>query len=209
MFRKKHFIIWSMLAMLMYCSIAYAEDVTEKDEGTIGERTVLHSIEYYYPVEADRNIKTVNINTFIPFAEIKSINTVFHYGLTGTYATGDITQLEGSLANGTLREVNYDTKAFGIGPGILADVGVFNMGDLSLHLSGSGSIIFYDRDFPAGGDQYNFMWRGGPGLAYAIEQDQTIGIVYNWMHVSNGQGMGDQNPSYNAEGVTLLFAISY
>jgi hypothetical protein len=113
------------------------------------------------------------------------------------------------LNEGTLKEVNYDNEAIGIGPGILADLRFWRYNKLSFHLDGSGSIIFYNRDFPAGGDHYNFMWRGGPVIRYVIWDDQDIGLGYHWMHVSNGQGLGPDNPSYDAQALSLQYTVTF
>ncbi|MCU7937059.1 MAG: acyloxyacyl hydrolase [Candidatus Thiodiazotropha sp. (ex Dulcina madagascariensis)] len=53
------------------------------------------------------------------------------------------------------------------------------------------------------------MWRGGPVVRYAIRNDLEIALGYRWMHLSNGQGAGSQNPSYDAQGVNLQYSILF
>lgn len=197
---------WAWIVILLPLSIAYAEVKEDYHSAT----TPLHlGIEYYEPIEDDRNISTWNLNMYYPIGLIEDIDLSFDAVLTATYATGDITQLEGELSKGTLRDVNYKNSAIGIGPGILADLRLLEMGQLSFHLDAGISAILYNKNFPAGGDCYNFMERGGFLLKYDFENNQAVGIGYYRMHVSNGQGTGPQNPSYNAEGIRLTYTFRF
>ncbi|MFQ5597949.1 MAG: hypothetical protein ACE5GK_07850 [Nitrospiria bacterium] len=47
------------------------------------------------------------------------------------------------------------------------------------------------------------MWRGGPVVAYHMGLSKSIIMAYQWAHLSNGQGLGSQNTSYDAEGFAL------
>jgi hypothetical protein len=117
--------------------------------------------------------------------------------------------LVGELDEGTLREVNYKNSAFGIGPGLMIgwEVPLFN--NFVIHIEGIGNITIYSENFPAGGTQYNFMWLGGPLLQYIISKSNTIGLGYNWAHISNGKGMVPENPSYGAEGICVRFTVLF
>lgn len=170
---------------------------------------VLLDIEYHSPKDDDRNIRTTNLNAYFLIKEVRAVNLAIYGGFTATYVKGDITQLEGALEAGTLREVNYEEEAFGMGPGILASLCLWQYGKLSIHFDGSGCLILYNEEFPTGGEPYNFMWRWGPVLRYKIKNDQTIGLGYQWMHVSNGKGIGPQNPSYDAQGPRLQFSFAF
>lgn len=169
----------------------------------------IYSVEYLYPTEEDRNIRTVNVNAYYLFGGFEKINLSLYAGLTGTYADGDITQLEGSLDKGTLREVNYENSAVGVGPGLLVDIRLFRANRFAFHLNGSGSFILYNKNFPEGGDYYNFMWRAGPVLRYSLGGQRVVGLGYQWMHVSNGQGVEAKNPSYDAQGVTFFYTGAF
>lgn len=182
----------------------HARDV---DEG--GNLKSIFSAEYFHPLSDDRDIRTINLNAYARIGEASSDMLSVYAGLTATYAFGDITQLEGDIEQGTLREVNYDTRAGGFGPGLLVDLSVWRSRRLSAHVSGSGSLIVYTRDFPVGGDRYNFMWRGGPAIRYRIGSGRHVGLGFQWMHVSNGQGVGSQNPSYEAQGLMLQYTTGF
>jgi len=167
---------------------------------------LFYGTEYLFPVSDDRNIETYNIDVFYPVFEFRQINLSVFAGGILTYATGDITQLEGELEERTLREVNYKNSAFGIGPGILIELKLSISKEFSVHFEGAGNIILYTEKFPAGGDQYNFMWRSGPLLQYEFTNSVTANLGYHRSHVSNGQGLVSENPSYNAEGVFVRFS---
>lgn len=70
-------------------------------------------------------------------------------------------------------------------------------------------MIVYDQDFPAGGDRYNFMWRLGPSLSYRVADSYVVGVSYRWMHVSNGRGVTPEDPSYEAEGLSLQVSYAF
>jgi hypothetical protein len=167
------------------------------------------SVEYLAPLEASRDIDTLNVNTLYQIKTFKRIGLSLFAGGTATFAKGDITQQEGELSEGTLHEATYDTDAVGIGPVVLADLRLWRLNGLSALVEASAGIIVYNRDFPAGGDRYNFMWRVGPVLQYAIGSGFLVGIGWLWMHVSNGQGTGPQNPSYDASGLSFQFSFPF
>jgi hypothetical protein len=172
----------------------YAQDID-----AAGNLKSLFSTDYFHPSSDDRDIRTINLNAYARIGEVSDDMLSIYAGLTATYAFGDITQLEGDIEQGTLRQANFDTRAGGLGPSLLIDLRLWRSRHLSAHLSGSGSFIVYTRDFPAGGEKYNFMWRGGPAIRYRIGNSRHVGLGYQWMHVSNGQGVGSQNPSYEAQ----------
>ena len=119
--------------------------------------------------------------------------------------TGSITQFEGDINAGTLKEVKFNNSAFGIGPGILLSFELIKFKKLSFHLNGSGNFILYNEKFPAGGEYHNFMWRGGPMIEYKMGNSRSIGLSFQLSHVSNGQGLSSENPSYNGHGFALRF----
>jgi lipid A 3-O-deacylase len=201
-------LVWAVMFFLPPIAIAAAADKSTGKNSVDADRYRI-GIEYLYPTEESRDIQTINLNVYRRIGEFRPAKLAFYAGITATYASGDITQLEGELDQGTLREVNYKNEAAGIGPGLLADLCFLNLGSFSFHFAGSGSFLLYDKQFPAGGDRYNFMWRGGAFLHYAIGNNQELGLGYLWMHVSNGQGMGPHNPSYDAQGMNLTFSFTF
>jgi len=207
-YAKNYFWVWAMLFVLLpFSRAAAADNMVSKVNKEPTEYRI--NLEYLYPSGGDRNINTVNLDIYRSIIQLKKINLSIHGGLSVTWAEGEITQLEGDINQGTLHEVNYDNRAAGIGPSLLADLRLIGRGGLTCHLEGSGGVLLYSKKFPAGGDQYNFMWRGGPVVKYDMGNNRTIGIGYQWMHVSNGQGLGDQNPTYNAEGVRLIYSFVF
>lgn len=206
---KRDIILLCVVALILHPFFVLAAESEEVNDANRCEVPARIAIEYLYPTEDSRDITTVNLNAYFRIKTIETINLSILAGLTSTYATGDIIQLEGDLNEGTLRESKFENEAVGIGPGILLDLRLWHGSKFSLHLNGSGSIIFYNQDFPAGGDRYNFMWRSGPVLRYNIGNRRGIGLGYLWMHVSNGQGIGPNNPSYDAQGLNLQYSVVF
>ena len=202
--RVYHFLTWSILGLLFLICDLKAQG---KNAEVASSARAFYGFAYFVPTDTEsRNIKTINATAYRVLREFKKLNFSFYWSVTGTFATGNIEQSEGEIANGTYREVTSENTALGIGPGLLANLRVFRIGQFSFHLDASGSFILYSRDFPAGGDPYNFMWRAGPTLKCAFGDNMFIGISYQRMHVSNGQGLGPQNPSYDGQGVRLQVA---
>ena len=199
--RTYHLLTWSILGLLfLICDL----NAQGKNAKVATSARAFYGFAYFFPTDNEsRDIKTINATAYRLLREFKKLNSSLYWSATGTFATGNITQLEGEIEDGTFREVTFENTALGIGPGLLANLRVFQIGQFSFHLDGSGSFILYSRDFPAGGEKYNFMWRAGPTLKCTLGDDKFIGISYQWMHVSNGQGLGPQNPSYDAHGIRL------
>lgn len=192
--------------LLLSCVLVFAsvKPATASEEGTDKRKRTI-SIEYLSPTEDDRNIKSINIDFNTLILKIDKLNLSLYAGISGTYATGDITQLEGDINQGTLREVNYKNSAFGVGPGILLSFRLIEVSKLSFNLIGSGHFILYNKRFPAGGDYYNFMWRGGPMVEYELGNNSSIGVSYQDSHMSNGQCLCPRNPSYEGRGFALRY----
>jgi len=192
------------IAFLMFVScISRASDVTTTSFAT-PDKT--YSIEYLSPTEDDRDIETINVDYNSLITTFDKLNLSTYWSVTATYATGSITQLEGDINAGTLKEVQFDNSAFGIGPGLLLNFRLIEFSGMSLHLNGSGNLIIYSERFPAGGEYYNFMWRGGPVVRYNLGKSKSIGFSYQVSHVSNGQGLSSKNPSYDARGFALRYS---
>lgn len=202
-------LLFATLMLLIHPVIAHSAGVSEKDTGSFDLSPDRYSVDLLYPTKDDRDITTYNFNIYSHIDELSYDKLSVFAGLTATYAYGTLSQLEGDLSMGTLHEAEYDTNGAGIGPGILLNLELWDNNRFSVHLFGSGHLIFYDKDFPSGGDRYNFMWRGGPIILTSIDQALNIGIGYQWMHVSNGQGVGPKNPTYDAEGLTLHYSYAF
>jgi lipid A 3-O-deacylase len=158
------------------------------------------SAEYLTPTHRDRSIQTVSANLLFGVQFFKKMPFSVYAGVTTTYAWGTIIQW-----NESFKEVTYRNNAFGIGPAFLLrwEPGIYK--GFSISPDVSGGLIFYSNRFPHGGDIYNFMWRMGGAIHYHINNKFAVNIYARWMHVSNGQGLGDFNPSYEAWGVGAGF----
>ncbi len=142
------------LFILRNCWIAIVLALFSLTAVTISDASSMSfSVEYLAPTEESRDIKTTNIDLNFLLSEVEKVNLSIYWGLTATYATGSITQLEGSLAAGTLREVRHDNSAVGLGPGLLANFRLWSGNKFSIHLNGSGNFIVYNKEFPAGGEE--------------------------------------------------------
>lgn len=154
--------------------------------------------EYMAPYDPSRLIRTVSINAYPSIQMFKKVHLSLGAGLTATYAWGNIIQYGNNFQN-----VTYQTAAFGIGPGILVRFEPLIVGRFSISLDMNLALILYTAHFPAGGDIYNFMLRFGGSLCYRVTKRDKIALGGRWMHVSNGQGLNEHNPSYPSAGANI------
>ena len=113
---------------------------------------------------------------------------------------------DGSCFNraAAVHEQASESSAWGIGPVVQQRVKVLRWSAFTLRADLGEGALWYNRDFPYGGRRYNFMLQAGPTIGYAPATGcLRASIGYRWMHVSNGGGLGPQNPSYGAAGVML------
>ena len=155
-------------------------------------------LEYIVPYDASRQIRTVSINLYPGVQLFQRVHLSLHAGITATYAWGNIIQWDQNFQN-----VTYQTAAFGIGPGILIRFEPLIVGRFSLSVDVAEKLLFYTAHFPAGGDIYNFMSSLGGSICYRVSKRDKVSFGGRWMHVSNGQGLNQHNPSYEGAGVNL------
>lgn len=155
-------------------------------------------LEYMMPYDRGRQIKTVSVNLMAGVEFFRKVHLSLYGGATACYAYGYILQW-----NDFFEDVRYDNRAFGAGPAFLIRFEPVVYDKLSVGMDIGGACIFYSRDFPAGGDIYNFMWRLGGSINYRINEKYAFGVSGKWMHVSNGQGLNPHNPSYEAGGTSV------
>jgi lipid A 3-O-deacylase len=156
------------------------------------------SVEYLAPIHPYRSIQTISGNLLLGVYRNRHFS--IYGGFTATYAWGTIIQWDSNFNN-----ITYKNKALGLGPVFLIRYEIFIYKGLSISPDFSGGIILYSSKFPYGGDIYNFMWRLGGAIHYHINKMWEVNINAKWMHVSNGQGLGPWNPSYEAEGIGIGF----
>lgn len=156
------------------------------------------ALEYLSPIHENRDIQTITLNLLNGWERYKRHPFTFQYGLTITYAWGNITQGSSNIV-----PTISDNSAIGIGPVFYVKYEPFVYKGISISPYLSGAFILYSSRFPHGGDIYNFMWRVGGSLHYRVNSVYKFSLSPIWMHVSNGQGISDKNPSYEGFGVNL------
>ena len=158
---------------------------------------------YYVPTDENRAVNSVFVNAAIGVDLLPSIGFSAFGGVTLTYATGHIVQW-----NDYFEDVRYETEAAGVGPIFLLRWAPLRIAGVALAAEMVGGVVLYSNDFPAGGDIYNFTWRFGGSLSYQVDDELMISAGVRWMHVSNGQGLGPQNPSYEGVGFPISVTLA-
>lgn len=156
------------------------------------------SLEFLRPTKGNRPIDTFSADVGVLRTVHPASGLSLGVALTATHAHGHIIQL-----TETLQSVRYETSAFGIGPVVRARWQPIRVGDVALGADISAGLLLYSERFPAGGDHYNGMLRIGPVVSAQVSPRDQVTIAAKWMHVSNGQGLGAHNPSYEAAAITM------
>lgn len=152
-------------------------------------------MEHYTPTHAHRHVNSIFHNVLVGIEAVRVIHLSISGGLTFTSAWGDIVQ-----PGENDRDTTYRADAIGLGPAFLLRCVPLQVGRFAVGAEILGSLIFYDRHFPPGGDLYNLSWRLGGSASFRIDDHLRLVAGARWMHVSNGQGLGPQNPSYEGLG---------
>jgi hypothetical protein len=169
--------------------------------------------------EPHRNVVEITTSPFFPTKDDRPLRSVFFdaavgrdlapvpvwllFGVTATSAFGSITQDTDS------GRVTLASSAFGFGPSFGVRFDPLRIGPLSVGGDASGALVLYDKRFPAGGDYYDFAWRVGFSAAVRIDDRIRIIAGVRWMHVSNGQGIGPWNPSYEGFGIPVGVSFAF
>jgi hypothetical protein len=173
--------------------------------GEAPERMGALEIQQTQPTKPDRQIELTSVSYFFGRKPLIQERLDLKLGVTATRARGSIVQLDGSLEEGTLRAQAMDSPAWGVGPTVAATVKVLDVGSTRLNLEVSGSIMAFDRGFPAEGSWYNGMVQAGPSLSIGLGQSRNLTVGARWTHISNGQGLGAHNPSFDGRGVFVQY----
>ena len=156
------------------------------------------------PTKADRRLETINVHALVGEARFDPLPVAVPFGVTLSRVTGFITQLEGDFNRGTLHEQTFASSAWGLGPVAQQRLQLLRWEVFTLRADLGEGVLWYNDDFPSGGRRYNFMLQAGPTINYAPAKGcLRLSIGYRWLHVSNGSGLGPQNPSYSAAGAVL------
>ncbi len=154
---------------------------------------------YYLPTDFEsRPIHSMFATAGIGTSFTRDRRVAAFGALTATAAWGHIIQLDDDF-----EEVRFDTVAGGAGPGFLLRGVPLSRRLVLLRLEVAVSLVLYAPNFPPGGDVYNFASQLGGSIAFRLRPHLVLGIGVRWMHVSNGRGLGPQNPAYEGVGFPI------
>lgn len=157
------------------------------------ERVREPGLVFYRPLHADRPLDLGLLEW--PWVEKRSGPLGWRLGLVASQARGRIRQTDPTGAAYWL-----DSPAWGLGP--QAEVRWrWPVGDgVALGWTLSAALQLHDRDFPSGGRRYNGLFQTGPLLTL-----DGVGCHLGWRvsHLSNGRGLGPDNPAYEGQGWAL------
>lgn len=168
-------------------------------------RTATLEAQHIQPTKQDRQIELTNVSYFFAKKSFIDERLDLKLGATATRARGSIVQLQGSFDDGTLRSDVLESSGWGLGPTVNASLRLLGAGSTRLNLDASGSLMLYDRSFPSGGSWYNGMVQAGPSLTFGLDKKRSLTVGARWTHISNGQGLGAHNPSFDGRGFFLQY----
>ncbi|MFY9676179.1 MAG: hypothetical protein WAK13_17095 [Terriglobales bacterium] len=97
--------------------------------------------------------------------------------------------------------VPSNAVALGAGPG--ARWNFLQFSRCRLFLDAQGDLILNDRPFPTHGSSYDFFLRAGGGLSIRLNDSYWLEPDFRFAHISNGQGFGSGNPTWNGRGLSI------
>ena len=153
------------------------------------------SASLFLPTRASRQIDTVYLDLVAGVELWELLGVDLYAGITVVAASGFVLQPDELLA-----DRRYDTSVAGAGPTFLFRVEPLRIEGLSVAADVTGSLLLFSARFPPGGDVYDFAWRIGGTLGYALTAALRVELSVRWMHTSNGQGIGPFNPAYEGVG---------
>jgi lipid A 3-O-deacylase len=196
---KIRLILLMMFFTLGYSSLIHSSNLNDSTKQQRITRLKFETgLELMMPYDKSRQINTISENFLFGAQFFKKWHLQILTGITTTYAYGNIIQW-----NQSFKDTTYQNNAFGAGPVLQIRIEPLVIKRFSISLDVGTGLIVYSSRFPYGGDYYNFMSRVGASLIYQINNKFSIGVSGKWMHVSNGQGLGSFNPSYEAAGMSV------
>ena len=100
--------------------------------------------------------------------------------------------------------IRRDSNAIGLGPAFMWRwQHAFGHSKWYGAIEGKGSILAYNRAFPADGRAFGFQWAIGPRIGYQWNPHQSLSLAYLMKHNSNG--FHSHNPGYNTVGFSLAY----
>lgn len=156
-----------------------------------------YGLDSFEPLHANRQLHLTNAHAYLREKQLERWPITLRLGLVAQHARGEITQLTDTLSEETLHSPGH-------GLGISAEARWRVWG--GLHLDASAAPMLYDRRFPAGSAHYNGMFQAGPSISWHMGPGQwTLGA--RWLHISNGRGLGPDNPSTEGRGLVLRYQL--
>jgi len=183
--------------LALFGGALYGSDATE--------RTHAIELQHLQPTKAGRQIELDNATWTFAQQQHFGGQLTLKLGATASRARGSIEQLTGSFEQGTLRSETFASPAWGLGPTVGASLRLGQAGAATLRLETSGSLMLYDRAFPAGGTRANGLVQAGPSLAWDLSRGRSLTVGARWAHLSNGQGLGPHNPAYDGRGLFVRY----
>jgi len=144
----------------------------------------------------DRHISNDTVHVYQKMGQRGTIS--WYRGLTVTDNHGTLTDND---------KVKRNSDAWGAGPSVMGRYEHELTGKLYGGLDATGTLMFYNKAFPAGGRGYGFMWRTGPRLTWKSGEKDSFSVGYTIMHCSNG--MKSRNPGYNGNGLTVVWSHQF
>jgi len=94
-------------------------------------------------------------------------------------------------------------NALAIGSGPMARWNFLQFSRCRLFMDAGGDLFLADRPFPNHGTVYDFFLRAGGGVSVRVSDSYWIESVFHFAHISNGQGFGPGNPTWQGSGLSI------
>ncbi len=92
------------------------------------EPTQAIELQHIRPTKANRQLELTNVSWFLARTTVMEDRLEVKLGATATRAKGSISQVQGSLGDGTLRSEVLESSAWGLGPTASASLRIMNLG---------------------------------------------------------------------------------
>ena len=187
-------------ALLAMAALLPVSGVLAEDSGNSTENEDRSTWEIQYDsmhpcIFGDRHISNDTVHIY---------QKMGHRGTLSWYRGLTISDNHGHLTDD---DVWRKSDAWGVGPSVMGRYEHKLTGKLYGGVDATGTLLFYNKAFPAGGRAYGFMWRTGPRLTWKSGDKDSFSVGYTIMHCSNG--MKSRNPGYNANGLTVAWSHQF
>lgn len=94
-----------------------------------------------------------------------------------------------------------DAIGFTVGPVVRWNF--LQLGRVRLFANIGIGFNYTNNSFPTGGTRWDFFPGGGAGASFRVSRSNWVEASFGWTHVSNDTGIGQGNPAWNGQGVSL------